>query len=409
MAERERLIRVLEPGLGDAMAVAWSPDGTRLALGGDRGIVVLTCEGKKLWTNHERSRVVWSVAWSPDGRRIASGQSGFALHDATSGTVVRDLSSNSLVVDLAWSPDGSRLATARGSGDRSVHVYDGETLRELCTMSGHTANVSGVTWSPDGQTLASASDTSIRTWNANDGRRLFVGREHTQPVFKLRWSPDGRTIATPSHDGTIRLWDARSYECVAILTEGGGGLVCVAWTPDSRHIASETGKIICLWDVPARRCIARLLGRCRGCRGRRAIAWVWSTRGRKDPQPQSHSQRMGKRCSPGTRPPSADMRSHVETCSGRRRRQGTAFSRWSCRPMDAGSLPRLSAACASLTAVMDTPWRARPSTTTALMVRAGLPTEPLSRSRKGEDMGGSSMQSPEARSRCSIAPSRPSS
>lgn len=47
---RERLLREFRPGGGTLTSVAWSPDGTRLAVGSsDNHIYVLTAEGRLLW------------------------------------------------------------------------------------------------------------------------------------------------------------------------------------------------------------------------------------------------------------------------------------------------------------------------------------------------------------------------
>jgi WD40 repeat protein len=61
----------------DAYAVAWSPDGKRIASGsGDSTVQVWDAvDGGNVLTYKGHSASVWSAAWSPDGKRIASGSS----------------------------------------------------------------------------------------------------------------------------------------------------------------------------------------------------------------------------------------------------------------------------------------------------------------------------------------------
>ena len=56
--------------------------------------------------------------------------------------------------NIAYSSDGTRFAMASGIG---IWVYDGHTGEELALLTGHTEDVSGVSFSPDNATLASGS------------------------------------------------------------------------------------------------------------------------------------------------------------------------------------------------------------------------------------------------------------
>lgn len=74
---RERVLYDIPVGSGGEDrgldAVCWSPDGSRLAVGGEDGVVrVMRPDGRPLWEGRHEARV-WSVSWSPDGRWLASG------------------------------------------------------------------------------------------------------------------------------------------------------------------------------------------------------------------------------------------------------------------------------------------------------------------------------------------------
>ncbi len=62
--------------------------------------------------------------------------------------------------EIANAPDGTRFAVASAIG---IWIYDAQTDNELYLLTGHTLDVTTVSFSPDGVVLASASgDNTIR-------------------------------------------------------------------------------------------------------------------------------------------------------------------------------------------------------------------------------------------------------
>ena len=150
---------LLRLGKGESRLVAWSRDGTRLAVGGTIGIWVYDTETGaevSLLTGH-RSSVV-SMVFSPDGTTLASASndSTVRLWDVATGQVRHTLTGHPhWVRSVVFSPDGTTLAS--GSTDRTVWLWDMATRQKKGILTGHTRGVISVAFSPDGMTLASGS------------------------------------------------------------------------------------------------------------------------------------------------------------------------------------------------------------------------------------------------------------
>ena len=221
-------------------AVAWSPDGARLATAAaDKTARIWTADGTAVHELTGHTRGVWAVAWSPDGTRLATASSdrtariwsadGIALHELI------HLSGLNAMLAVAWSPDGTRLATAVASDSMArIWTVDGTLMHEL---TGHTSPVWAVAWSPDGSRLATASsDRTARIWSA-DGTALHELTGHADTANAVAWSPDGTRLATASLDRTARIWSADGT-ALHELTGHAGTVVAVAWSPDGTRLAT---------------------------------------------------------------------------------------------------------------------------------------------------------------------------
>ncbi|HET8660170.1 MAG TPA: pentapeptide repeat-containing protein, partial [Micromonosporaceae bacterium] len=115
------------------------------------------------------------VAFSPDGTLMAIGRyAAVEIVDRADDRTVRVLQGHTgRVSGVAFSPDGTLLATA--SGDTTARLWQVATGQHHTTLQGHTSAVYGVAFSPDGTLLATASDdNTARLWQVATGACLAV-------------------------------------------------------------------------------------------------------------------------------------------------------------------------------------------------------------------------------------------
>jgi WD40 repeat protein len=260
------------PQLGrseEVAAVAWSPDGTRIASGSRRGTISLwsAADGKLLATLEEGGQKGYvtegGVAWSPDGKRIVSGAASrvVELWSAVNGKLLATLKGHTSVVNsVAWSPDGTRIAS--GSLDNTVKLWSAADGKLQAALEGHTSVVNSVAWSPDGTRIASGSrDKTVKLWSAADGRLLATWNGCEHEINSVAWSPDGTRIVTGDANGASKLWSAADGKLLARL-EGHTSVVnSVAWSPDGTRIASGSrDKTVKLWSAADGKLLATLKG-----------------------------------------------------------------------------------------------------------------------------------------------------
>ena len=231
-------------------SVAWSPDGKHIVSADDEKTIQIwdASNGTRLLSYDGHTQGANSVAWSPDSKLIASAGWTVQVWDASKSHLFFTLEVYG-ANGVAWSPDGKYIASA--GDDQTVQVWDASNGAPRFPCIGHTDRVGSVAWEPSGKRIVSCSwDKTVRIWNASNGAHLFTYVGHTSYVNSVAWSPDSKLIASASYDRTVWVWDASNGVRLLNYRDHTSYVNSVAWSHDSKLIASaSTDTTVRIWDA----------------------------------------------------------------------------------------------------------------------------------------------------------------
>ena len=241
-------------------ALAFSPDGTRLAIGAHHEVILRQSDGSSVtgrWMGD--SPRIESLAFSRDGRFLAaSGGSPsefgeIQIWDATSASMAGSLrrairAGSDTLFGVSWTDDGSRLAA--GGADKLVRAFDAATGSVLMHCDNHLDWVFGTAFVHDGSRLISVSrDKSVKLVDASSGLLVDDAARPRAPVFTLARHPKEDLVAFAGEEGNVRLHrmsprggrlkegDDKEESAVREFEHMGTTLHAVAFSSDGARLA----------------------------------------------------------------------------------------------------------------------------------------------------------------------------
>jgi mono/diheme cytochrome c family protein len=239
-------------------ALAASPDGTKLAVGGYHEVLLRdAASGALLSRIGGLPRRVMDICWMERGGEawlaVAAGLPGRGgelwFVRADGGASERVLRTRDLLHRVVFAETKGLVITA-GAGN-SIHAVAAADGAMKWQAEAHADWVLDLALSPDQSWLASGGrDRAARLIKVEDGELGAVFTAHPVPVTSLVFAPDGLTVFSGAQDGEIRRWNLEGEGLKdSTLRPARGAVHTLAWQGDKLLAGLEDGRLVRLDTV----------------------------------------------------------------------------------------------------------------------------------------------------------------
>ncbi|KAF8750308.1 WD40 repeat-like protein [Rhizoctonia solani] len=247
-------------------SLAFSPGGSRLAVGFDDGTVHVLYDHNgdvalgplEGHTGQGHESVVTSVCFSPNGKYLLSGSDDQTtrMWDSGNGSLIP----NSIkrhphkVLCTAFSPDGKHIACGLDSNKCPIVVYDASTGESLpFIFDAHQSSACSITFSPNSNHLLTGHvSRDLCVLNLHDGTAAHsLPKIHDTTITSIRFSPLGDKLVTTSGDGCVYIWDVENgYSNPCLLGTHDDRVHSAAFSPDGTRVAScSDDRTVKMWNA----------------------------------------------------------------------------------------------------------------------------------------------------------------
>ena len=190
-----------------------------------------------------------SLAWSPDGSLLAvPAHHEIILYTANAEISARLLGASARLEKVTFSPDGRSLAACGGAPSEfgEIQLWDVGSRALQRSIKASNDTFYGVSFSADQQRVAvGCADKLVRIFSISDGAEIMKCDNHIDWVFGTAFSQDGQHLATVSRDKAAKLIDISTGQLIDDINRTRDALICLAKHPTQDMVATggTEGKI----------------------------------------------------------------------------------------------------------------------------------------------------------------------
>lgn len=230
-------------GRGVINQVALTPDGEALAIASTIGVLLHKADNPEAQSKIlEGQGGAVSIAYNPDGSLIASGgqDNSVVLWDAITGEERARLLNHIYPVNaVLFSPDGKLLASGDISG--IVRLWDVNTYAERAVFQSHGIQ-SAMTFSADGSLLASGGSNLARLWDIATGE-ILAEVDDPGAWDELALEAGDETVILTANQ-LVLPWDENTVDRLY-----PGALVWVNFAAENKLISRSESNILQTWNL----------------------------------------------------------------------------------------------------------------------------------------------------------------
>lgn len=233
--------------------ICWHSKGSILLAGANDGSAWMwMSNGQVMQVFSGHSAPLTAGCFSPDGKLVVTGSEdgSVIVWDPKNASPIQKFTAadgrfnQAPITTVGFSNDSTLLLT--GSQDGAIKAVHPQNGKILASLDGHSDSIECIEYSKIIPLVATCGmDGKLCVWEASNLKQRSV-LIHDDGVVKAKWHPTEPLLISVSVDKTVRVWDARTGQCVRVFRGHTQPILDMSLSIDGRKIISASDDHTCL-------------------------------------------------------------------------------------------------------------------------------------------------------------------